>query len=144
MQEETDFQKEEIFFFLLEQLIEEYTKQGVPAQYSGQSTEADVICDFLENHYIENIALDDLCKLTGLSKYYLLRSFTKHRGISPYSYLQTIRIDKAKKMLEQGVPPIQVAMQAGFTDQSHFSNFFKKLIGLTPKQYMNIFKNHNK
>jgi AraC-like DNA-binding protein len=69
-----------------------------------------------------------------------LRSFTRQKGISPYSYLETIRIGKAKKLLEQGIPPIEVALQTGFTDQSHFSNFFKKFIGLTPKQYMNIFK----
>lgn len=90
--------------------------------------------------FMENISLEDLCRLTGLSKYYLLRSFTKQKGISPYSYLETIRIDKAKKLLEQGILPIDAALQTGFTDQSHFSNFFKKFIGLTPKQYMNIFK----
>ncbi|AIQ65496.1 AraC family transcriptional regulator [Paenibacillus stellifer] len=144
MEEESDFRKEEIFFFLLEQLVEEYTEQAVPAGNTEQSMEARAICDFLENHYMENITLNDLCKLTGLSKYYLLRSFTKQKGISPYSYLETIRIDKAKKMLEQGILPIDVALQTGFTDQSHFSNFFKKFIGLTPKQYMNIFKDaHN-
>lgn len=140
MDEETDFRKEEIFFFLLEQLIEEYTKETVPAGNAEQSTEVKTICEYLETHYMKNITLDDLCKLTGLSKYYLLRSFTKQKGISPYSYLETIRIDKSKKMLEQGNLPIDVAMQTGFTDQSHFSNFFKKFIGLTPKQYMNIFK----
>lgn len=140
MEEEKDFRKEEIFFFLLEQLIQEYTEQTVPAEKTRQSAEAKAICEFLEMHYMENITLDDLCKLTGLSKYYLLRSFTKQKGISPYSYLETIRIDKAKKLLEQGILPIDVALQTGFTDQSHFSNFFKKFIGLTPKQYMNIFK----
>ncbi len=144
MDEEKDFRKEEIFFFLLEQLIEEYTEQEVPVGNTEQSTETRAICEFLENHYMENITLDDLCKLTGLSKYYLLRSFTKQKGISPYSYLETIRINKAKKMMEQGVLPIDVAIQTGFADQSHFSNFFKKFIGLTPKQYMNIFKDtHN-
>jgi len=35
---------------------------------------------------------------------------------------------------------MEVAFQTGFSDQSHFSNFFKKLIGLTPKQYMKIFE----
>lgn len=140
MEEERDFRKEEIFFFLLEQLIEEYTEQAMPTEDEGQSMEARAICEFLEKHYMENITLDNLCKLTGLSKYYLLRSFTKQKGISPYSYLETIRIDNAKKMLEQGILPIEVALQTGFTDQSHFSNFFKKFIGLTPKQYMNIFK----
>ena len=139
IEEEKDFRKEEIYFFLLEQLVEEYTEQQVPADRTEQSMEVKAICEFLEEHYMENITLDDLCKLTGLSKYYLLRSFTKQKGISPYSYLETIRIDKAKKMLEQGLPPMEAALQTGFVDQSHFSNFFKKFIGLTPKQYMKIF-----
>lgn len=141
MQEERDFQKEEIFFFLLEQLMEEYTEQEGPPVISEQSTAVQAICEFLEKNYSKNITLDQLSALTGWSKYYLLRSFTKHKGISPYSYLETIRIDKAKKLLEQGVRPIDAALQTGFTDQSHFSNFFKKFIGLTPKQYMNVFKN---
>lgn len=140
MQEEGCFRKEEVFYFLLEQLIEEYTEQGISTSTTEQSTKITAICEFLEKHYMENITLEDLCNLTGLSKYYLLRSFTKQMGISPYSYLETIRIDKAKKMLEHGILPIDVAFKTGFTDQSHFSNFFKKFIGLTPKQYMNIFK----
>ncbi|MEY8353385.1 AraC family transcriptional regulator [Lachnospiraceae bacterium 54-53] len=133
---EKDFKKEEIFFFLLEQLIEEYTDEEVPSENEEQSSKIKAICEFLEDHYMESIALDDLCRLTGLSKYYLLRSFTRQKGISPYSYLETIRIGKAKKMLEQGVYPLDAALQTGFADQSHFSNFFKKFIGLTPKQYM--------
>ncbi|MEA4972290.1 HTH-type transcriptional activator RhaS [bioreactor metagenome] len=140
MQEEKDFRKEEILFFLLEQLIEEYTQQDKLLPKSQQSIETETICEFLEKNYMKNITLNDLSRLTGLSKYYLLRSFTKEKGISPYCYLETIRIDKAKKLLEQGVLPIDVALLSGFTDQSHFSNFFKKFIGLTPKQYMNIFK----
>ncbi|MPN58983.1 HTH-type transcriptional activator Btr [bioreactor metagenome] len=89
---------------------------------------------------MKNITLNELSELAGLSKYYLLRSFTKQKGISPYRYLETIRIDRAKKLLEKGLLPIEAALQTGFADQSHFSNFFKKFIGLTPKQYMNIFK----
>lgn len=140
MQEEKSFRKEEIFLFLLEQLIEEYAEQEMPVPKSEQNTQLKAVCEFLEQNYMTNIRLEDLCNVTGLSKYYLLRSFTKEIGISPYGYLETIRIEKAKKLLAQGVLPIEVAMQTGFTDQSHFSNFFKKFIGLTPKQYMNIFK----
>lgn len=140
MLEEKDFRKEETFYFLLEQLIEEYTDQDMPLLKSEQNTQIKAICEFLEENYMNKISLDDLSKLAGLSKYYLLRSFTKQKGISPYSYLEAIRIDKAKKLLAQGVAPIDAALQTGFTDQSHFSNFFKKFIGLTPKQYINIFK----
>ena len=141
MQEEKDFRKEELFYFLLEQLIEEYTDRDVPLLKSEKSTKIKTICEFLEQNYMNKITLDDLSSLAGLSKYYLLHSFTKQKGISPYSYLEAIRIDKAKKLLAQGVSPIDVALQTGFSDQSHFSNFFKRFIGLTPKQYINIFKN---
>ncbi len=140
MQGEKDFRKEEIFFFLLEQLIEEYAERESVPDDTEQSAETKAVCDYLEKYYMKNITLDDLSRLTGYSKYYLLRSFTKQKGISPYSYLETIRIDKAKKLLENGVLPVDAGFQTGFTDQSHFSNFFKRFIGLTPKQYMNIFK----
>ena len=139
MEEEKDFRKEEIFFFLLEQLIEEFSEKGIEQSGPEENRETKIICNYLEKNYMKNITLDELSGLTGLSKYYLLRSFTKQKGISPYRYLETIRIDRAKKLLEQGVLPIEAALQTGFTDQSHFSNFFKKFIGLTPKQYMNIF-----
>jgi len=139
MEEEKDFRKEEIFFFLLEQLIKEFSEEGIEPSLAEENRETRIICNFLEENYMKNITLDELSELTGLSKYYLLRSFTKQKGISPYRYLETIRIDRAKKLLEQGVLPIEAALQTGFADQSHFSNFFKKFIGLTPKQYMNIF-----
>lgn len=139
MQEEKDFKKEEIFLFIIEQLIAEYANEIHVAVTQESNTEIKAVCDFLENNYMKNITLNDLSALTGLSKYYLIRSFTKQKGISPYSYLETIRISNAKKLLELGISPLDVALQTGFTDQSHFTNFFKKFIGLTPKQYMNIF-----
>lgn len=141
MQEEKNLKKEELFLFIIEQLIREYSNIISEETTQEVNNEIKTICDYLEDNYMENITLNQLSSLTGLSKYYLLHSFTKQKGISPYNYLQTIRISKAKKLLEEGVSPIEVAFKTGFTDQSHFTNFFKKLIGLTPKQYMNIFTN---
>ncbi len=139
MQEEKEFKKEEVFFFLIEQLLKEYTEPTSLITMKEPSTEIRTVCEFLEKNYANNITLDELSDLVGLSKYYLLRTFTKQKGISPYGYLETIRIDNSKKLLEKGVSPMEVALQTGFNDQSHFSNFFKRFIGLTPKQYMNIF-----
>ncbi|AKN30980.1 AraC family transcriptional regulator [Clostridium carboxidivorans P7] len=139
MNEERDFKKEEIFLFIIEQLITEYADAVTVDTLREANTEIKTICDFLEENYMESITLNKLSELTGLNKYYLLRSFTKQKGITPYGYLESIRISKAKKLLEQGIAPIDVALQTGFTDQSHFTNFFKKFIGLTPKQYMKIF-----
>ena len=89
----------------------------------------------MEDHFSDNISLDDLTALAGLSKSYFLLLFTKQVGVSPYRYLQSIRIERAKKLLEQGIPPIDTAAMTGFSDQSHFSRFFKDFIGLTPRQY---------
>ncbi len=82
MQEEKEFGKEELFFFLLEQLVAEYTEQGMPPPKRNQSAEIAAAGEFLERHYADTITLDDLSTLTGLSKYYLLRSFTRQKGIS--------------------------------------------------------------
>ena len=84
------------------------------------------------------IYLDQICHLEGLSKSTLLRAFTKSKGVTPYSYLQNIRIGEAKKLLEQGLPPVEAAIQTGLSDQSHFTNYFNRYIGLAPGVYSEI------
>jgi AraC-like DNA-binding protein/mannose-6-phosphate isomerase-like protein (cupin superfamily) len=139
VREEKEFKKEEIFFFVMEQLISEYSDCSRVINLQESNMQINAICEFLEDNYTRNITLNELSVLTGISKYHLLRSFTKQKGISPYSYLEAIRINEAKKFLEKGFSPLEVALKTGFTDQSHFTNFFKKFIGITPKQYMKIF-----
>ncbi|EGT3797038.1 AraC family transcriptional regulator [Clostridioides difficile] len=141
MEEELDFKKEELFFFLIEQLIEEHTEPNLQSNLENTNIEIQEVCDYLENNYAEHIVLDELSTIAGMNKYSLLRNFTKLKGITPYRYLENIRVNKAKKLLEKGVEPIDAAIQTGFVDQSHFTNFFKNFIGLTPKQYQNIFIN---
>lgn len=141
MEEELDFKKEEFFFFLIEQLIEEHTEPNLQSNLENTNIEIQAVCDYLENNYAEHIILDELSTIAGMNKYSLLRNFTKLKGITPYRYLENIRVNKAKKLLEKGVEPIDAAIQTGFVDQSHFTNFFKNFIGLTPKQYQNIFIN---
>lgn len=92
MQVEKDFRKEELFFFLLEQLMEECADQDTLLPKLEQNTEIKAVCEFLEQNYMNNITLNDLSKLAGLSKYCLLRSFTKQEGISPYSYLISAKL----------------------------------------------------
>ncbi|MCC0651784.1 MULTISPECIES: AraC family ligand binding domain-containing protein [unclassified Clostridioides] len=144
MEEQLDFKKEEIFFFLIEQIINEYTEPVLQSNSEKINTEIQIVCDYLENNYAERIALDELSYLAKMNKYSLLRNFTKLKGITPYRYLENIRVNKAKKLLENGIEPIDAAIQTGFVDQSHFTNFFKNFIGLTPKQYQNIFINNDK
>lgn len=136
-------EKEEAFFFLLEQVIQEYGETSKNIQTVEPDEELKQLCCYMEENFNKNITLDELLAMTHFSKSHLLRSFTKQIGVSPYRYLQTIRLGKAKDLLESGISPIEVSDMAGFSDQSHFTNFFKEFIGLTPKQYQRIFLDAN-
>lgn len=133
-----DLRKEELFYFFMEQLIAEYGETAVrsPAVPVRELQEA---CDYMESCYMEPVSLDQLSRVSGLNKYTLLRSFTVNRGITPYQYLSTIRVNKAKRLLEDGIALSEAAVMAGFSDQSHFTRFFKSFIGVTPKVYQAMF-----
>lgn len=128
-------QKEEAFYFLLEQILQDYSTPFEQAELPEPDSQIKRLCDYMEKHFADNISLDELLSMTNFGKSYLLRAFARQTGVSPYRYLQTIRLDRARKFLEQGIPPVDAAVLAGFSDQSHFTNFFKEFTGLTPKQY---------
>lgn len=128
-------QKEEAFYFLLEQILQDYSAPFEQADIPEPDAQIKRLCTYMEQHFADNISLDELLSMTNFGKSYLLRAFTRQTGVSPYRYLQTIRLDRARRFLEQGVPPVDAAVLSGFSDQSHFTNFFKEFTGLTPKQY---------
>lgn len=97
----------------------------------------------MEQHFTERIYLDQICRYAGLSKSTLLRAFTKSKGVTPYRYLETIRINEAKRLLAEEMPPVEVALRTGFSDQSHFTNYFNQFIGLAPGTYREIFSEKN-
>lgn len=138
-----DFQKEENLLFLLSTLIQNEA-QPFENQIPECRKEIEKACEFMEKHFSERIYLDQICHYVGLSKSTLLRAFTKSKGITPYRYLETIRINEAKKLLKKGVSPVDAAIQTGFSDQSHFTNYFSSFIGITPNAYREIFCEKNK
>ncbi|WP_066193425.1 helix-turn-helix domain-containing protein [Gracilibacillus timonensis] len=139
-QGEDELEKEELFLYVIEELMKTNSNMPIPATVPESSHQIQEISDYMDVHYNQKISLQELSDLTGWSKYHLLRSFTSNKGISPYSYLQTIRVNHAKKLLEQGIKPIETAYATGFSDQSHLTKCFKSMIGLTPKQYMKTFE----
>lgn len=91
--------------------------------------------DYLEAHLTENVSLDTLAELVGLSRAYLMRAFKRSIGIPPYTYLVQRRIEHAKRLLRTGKSPAQVALEVGFYDQSHLNLHFKRVMNLTPARY---------
>ncbi len=133
-----EFGKEESLLLLVSLLIQEYG-QPFESCIPECRDEIEKACAFMEQHYNQRIYLAEITRCAGLSKSTLLRAFVKSKGVTPYSYLENIRIGKAKKLLEQGVPPIEAALQTGFSDQSHFTNYWSRFIGLPPGIYREIF-----
>jgi transcriptional regulator GlxA family with amidase domain len=84
-----------------------------------------------------------LCKRFNFDKFNLLRQFKQYTGLSPINYLIALRIQKAKElMISTDLPLVQIALESGFYDQSHFSNCFVKLVGLTPGEYRRRIAQH--
>lgn len=133
-----EFGKEESLLLMLSLLMQRY---GQPFEECIPECREEIerACAFMEEHAAERISLDQICREAGLSKSTLLRAFTKSKGVTPYCYLESLRIGRAKKLLEQGASPMEAALQTGFSDQSHFTNYFTRFIGLTPGAYRDIF-----
>lgn len=92
--------------------------------------------DYIAEHYNESIRNDALAALCGISTVYLRKLFSRITGQSPIGYLHTLRIAKAKKMLESDYRSLtEIALALGYADIYSFSKAFKSRTGLTPTAY---------
>ncbi|WP_414733231.1 helix-turn-helix domain-containing protein [Acetobacterium carbinolicum] len=92
--------------------------------------------NLIETQPENNITLDALSQKIFVSKYYLIREFKKTIGLSPHRFQIQNRIRKAQHLLQNGSTVTETALAMGFYDQSHFIKYFKKIVGITPTEYM--------
>lgn len=94
---------------------------------------------YINDHFTNEISLDDLSALTALSPYYFVRAFKKEIGVSPHQYLIETRISYAKYYLSSTEGSISdIAYASGFKDESAFCYTFRKRVGMTPKEYRKL------
>jgi len=93
--------------------------------------------EYLAAHYQQDVSLDELCRLTHLTRFHLVRSFHEAVGVPPHAYLRQVRIQQARQRLLSGEPIAAVAAATGFSDQSHLTRWLKRLWGVTPGEYRN-------
>lgn len=97
-----------------------------------------IAIDYIQSHLNSDISLDKLSQEVGMSVHHFSRLFKQSLGCSPYQYVLKCRIERAKRLLLQRQLSIaEVAIAVGFSSQSHFTQHFKRLIGATPKQFIN-------
>lgn len=120
-------------------LLERQTKTQLSPETKSKTRKEDpkirMVRDYLRDHYAENVSLSQLTSLTNLSPFYLLRVFRNRAGFPPHEYQTQVRIAHARRLIRDGTPLSQAAVETGFFDQSHLSRNFKRIVGVTPRQY---------
>ncbi|MER9050760.1 AraC family transcriptional regulator [Mesorhizobium sp. M0923] len=91
--------------------------------------------DYLEENVARIVRSDELEAITGLDRYALSRHFRATFSTSPHRFLLMRRLQRARRMIECDEPLAQIAIAAGFSDQSHFNRHFKKAFGVTPGRW---------
>lgn len=81
------------------------------------------------------ISLEELAQRVGLSRYAIIRLFKANVGLTPHAFQINLKINQAREQLKQGVPLAELAVNLGFSDQSHFHKAFKAHTGVTPRQF---------
>lgn len=91
---------------------------------------------WMETRYTEPVSMQEMAALTGLSATHFNRRFKQLLRATPTEHLRNIRVRVACRLLSSTPRPISaIALETGFTDQSHFTRCFRKNTGLTPRAY---------
>jgi len=91
--------------------------------------------DYLEENAERAVLSEELEAVTGLDRYALSRHFRATYSTSPHRFLLMRRLQRARRLIQTGEPLAEIAVAAGFSDQSHFNRHFKKAFGLTPGRW---------
>lgn len=92
--------------------------------------------EHVEVHFSESMDLVELAAVAGLSMHHFARAFKQSTGVTPHHYLVHRRIERAQEMLTRSELPLsEIALAAGFSDQSHLARHFRQMLGMTPGQF---------
>lgn len=128
----------------LTRLTSRYAQTTVAMDHAGKEDKTvEAVRDYIFEYHDRNISLKELASLTGLSPFHLTRVFTKRIGMPPHAFQTQVRVSEAKKLLRSGVPLANVAATTGFADQSHFIRHFKRLMKITPGEYLRSARTFN-
>jgi len=88
--------------------------------------------EYINDEIDKKFTLENLASNVNLSKYHFLRLFKKEFGLTPHAFIVNERLNRANRLIQNGLSISQASIQVGFNDQSHYSRNFKKYFGYTP------------
>jgi AraC family transcriptional regulator len=120
-------------------LLRNYTEnnQTIPLPRGGLSiSRLKSALEYINDQLSSNISLPDIAAELDISQYHFCRLFKQSMGVSPHQYIIQKRIEYAQELLKKSSSKIvDISIEVGFANQGHFSYHFRKVTGMTPKQY---------
>jgi len=126
---------DERFVTALAVMLSRHARLGAPKPVGREGGPVGRVRDFIDAHYGDDIDLQRLAGVAGLSRFHLIRAFRKETGMTPHAWLTDRRVRAARPLLMTGKSPGAVAALCGFADQSHLTRAFKARVGVTPGRF---------
>lgn len=125
---------------LLIRIIQTQTLKAIDENKNlDENTPMAIVLEFIRNNIRENFNLKDLSNKAGMSTTSFYRFFKRELGMSPIEFILNEKIKLAKQLLKYpGIQINEVGFQSGFEDSNYFIRLFKKVEGITPKQYQQL------
>lgn len=121
--------------FVAERLQRHLRGNVEPPEASRRTDVAHRLRELIDDKFREKVTLRPAAEAIGVHPAHLVRTFSREFGISPHQYLTGRRVDLARRLLLDGMPPSLAAAAVGFCDQSHLNRSFKRLLGTSPGRY---------
>ncbi|MGY1796120.1 AraC family transcriptional regulator [Geodermatophilus sp. SYSU D00525] len=121
--------------FVLERLGRHLDRAVVAAPPVRDDPLADRLRDLLDARLADGVSLEATAAGWGVHPTHLVRAFTRRHGLPPHRYLTGRRVDRARRLLLDGLPAAEVATAVGFFDQAHLTRHFRRMLATTPAAY---------
>lgn len=95
--------------------------------------------DYIERHYVEEIKVEQLARMSGMIRWQFSRSFKAATGRKPIDYLIRLRVEHAKRLMSSSKEPLrEISRQVGFKNEYYFSRCFHRITGCAPRKYADL------
>jgi len=121
--------------FIAERLREDLGDGCAGERPAGDPGVAWRLRDLLDEHLVDGLSLEQAASLLQTRPTHLVRTFGREFGVAPHQYITGRRVDRARRLLLDGMPPGLVAAATGFYDQSHLTRHFRHALGTSPGVY---------
>lgn len=129
--------------FKILQLLDELSQfvANIQQRSSSHQCNLSAAIRYADENYMNSITIQDLADAASLSKYYFIRAFNRQIGITPYKYINSIRLSKAKQLLiSTNMTVDEIGWSVGYEGAQNLIHAFKQATGTTPNQYRNMMR----